>query len=190
MERQSTEEILIEYGIHLGFERPRKDLARDLERNGLTEGDLRMVMDHVRDGGTAKSAGARISATISDKDRWGPLLVDLRKFHQYRLNKEARMGKRKAEPGKNLRERDQEVRDTGAAAFAQMTEDEYANLKWRWCVADWSHGGHEPEKIQESLGATSEELASCLEQFPKKVSFDDALSEHMGKTNGSNTGPD
>ena len=173
MDRQSTEELLLEYGLHLGYEGPRKELARDLEKGGLTGGDLRMVMDHVRDSGTSKSAGPRISSVLKDRDKWGPLLADLRKFHEYRHRKDARMGKRKQEPGKNLRDQDQGKTDTGTAEFFGLTPEEYRAFKWRFTVADWRYNGWSVEDVEKHMAATPEEQEDCLSWFTKGKSFDD-----------------
>ena len=128
----STEEILIEYGVHLGYRESRLDLARDMEKGGLTGGDLRMVCNYVRDSGTSKSQGPRISAVLSDKDRWGPLLTDLRKFHEIRHRKEARMGKKKQEPGKGVRETDSSRAQDSASEFFGMGKEEYQHHTNRW----------------------------------------------------------
>lgn len=142
-----------------------------------------MVCDHVKDAGSLKSMGARISAVLSDKDRWGPLLVDLRKFHEIRNYKEARRGKKKQEPGKALRDQDKSTLATGTAEFFGLTEKEYQTFKWRWCVADWIHKGHGPEQLEMFMSATQADIDSCVEQFPKDVSFDEALDEHVGLKN-------
>ena len=192
MDRQSTEELLLEYGLHLGYEGPRKELARDLEKGGLTGGDLRMVMDHVRDSGTSKSAGPRISSVLKDRDKWGPLLVDLRKFHEYRHRKDARMGKRKAEPGKGLRDQDQGKTETGTAEFFGLEEQEYQGFKWAWTVADWRNNGWKSDDVQTYMNATPEEQEKFLKQFPKGQTFDDALADYTGKgkTDASTPGSD
>jgi len=180
MDRQSTEEILIEYGIHLGYEGPRKELARDLEKGGLTDLDLRMVADHVRDSGGLESAGRRISAVLSDGNRWGPLLADLRRHHEYRNKKQARTVKRKVEPGKGLREQDQGHRDKGNAAYFGMTVDEVTHFKWQWTVADWRHSDYSEETVKKFMGASASEQTESLEMFPHAQSYDKALAEHAG----------
>lgn len=191
MDRESTESILCSYAIHLGYEQHRVDLARDLEMKGLTGADLRMVCDHVKGSGTTGSAGARISAVLSDKDRWGPLLADLRRFHNVRHAKEQRTGKRKQEPGKGLREQDQSHRDKDAAGYFGMTPDELMEFKWRWTVADWLHSGHPPETVEKFMGATPAEQTDCLKQFSTGLTFEEALIEHseatQGKTNASDS---
>jgi len=177
----STEEILVEYGVHLGYGDNRKDLARDLEKGGLTGGDLRMVCDHVKDAGSAKSMGARVSSVLSDKNRWGPLLVDLRKFHEYRHRKDARMGKKKQEPGMGLRGQDKTKLEDGTAEFFGLTRDEYESFKWRWTVANWRHHGWSVEDVTTHMNATPEEQAEFVEQFPNGISFDEALDEYTSK---------
>ena len=193
MDRESTEEILCSYAIHLGYEKNRVDLARELEMKGLTGGDLRMVADHVKGSGNAASAGARISAVLSDKDRWGPLLADLRRFHEMRHRKDARMGKRKQEPGKGLREQDQGARNNTTAPYFGITEDELLEFRWRWTVADWRHRGHPSDSLEKHMNATPAEQTDCLKQFSKGLEFEEALAEYAdlkGKNNADDSRPD
>ena len=193
MERQSTEEVLIEFGVHLGFGEQRKELARDLERGELTGGDLRMVCDHVKDGSTAKTQGARISSVLKDKNRWGPLLADLRKFHEYRHAKAARTTKKKAEPGMGLRGQDKTKLEDTTAEFFGLTKYEYESFKWRWTVADWFHRGHDHASLETYMEATKADVDACLKMFPKEMDFDEALADYTGKgkTNAaSKPGPD
>ncbi len=192
MERQTTEEILVEFGVHLGFGEQRKELARELEKGSLTGGDLRMVCDHVKDAGSAKTQGARISSVLKDKNRWGPLLADLRKFHEYRHQKEQRKTKRKVEPGMGLREQDKSRLADTTAEFFGLTEDEYKKFKWRWNVADWFNRGHDAASLETYMEATRAEVESCVEQFPKGQSFDEALANYTGrgKTDARTARPD
>jgi len=195
MERQSTDEILLEYGVHLGFGENRQELARSLERGELTGGDLRMVCDHVKDQSTPKAQGARIASVLQDKDRWGPLLADLRKFHELRHRNAARMEKKKKqEPGKGLRDQDQAQRDTGTAAHFEITPDELSIFKWRWTVADYRHRGHSVESVEQNMNASPAEQDICLGRFPTSLELNEALAEYAGpnkgKTNASNPGTD
>ena len=189
MGRQTTEDILVEYAIHLGFGEDRNKLARELEQAGLTGLDLKMVCDHVKDAGTEKTAGRRIASVLHDKNKWGPLLADLRRYHEYRHAKKAKA--KKQEPGKGLREQDQAKRNEGMAAHYGMTHEELLEFRWRYMVAEWMRKGHPPENLEKYMDATRAEIAECVVQFPDDKPFEEALAEYcQGKTDASQSRSD
>ncbi len=181
MSHQTTDEILLEFGVHVGYGDKRTALADDLARGSLTGGDLQMVCQWLEDQGTKKSAPARLAAILGDRDRWGPILADLRVHHQIRNAKQAMRGGKKAETGADLRQRDMDKLSASDCEFFGMTSEEMANFRWRFIVAEWVHGGVDTEIIEKDLGATLDEQRKCAESLRKGVRFDEALAEHSGK---------
>ncbi len=168
MTQPTTEEILIEYGVHLGFGEKRKELARQLESaipeeelekiglgemdvgGALTGLDLKMVCNHVEDEGAAKTAGARIAWVLGERNRWGPLLADLRQFHKIRLAREP-----KADPFKGETNRMYKPWQSGVTLaeriYFRVTRDQ-----------------QDPHDVADEFGVTMEKLNELLDHEAKR----------------------
>lgn len=183
-ETEAMDEILIEHGVHLGYAEKRQTMIAELRRAELAAGDLRMLCEFIRDNGGAKSAPARIAAVLSDKDRWGPLLADLRVHHKIRQGQEEKRAVRQREPGSEERRTNQEQRNAASARWYGMSPREFEWFKYRWTCIDWLRQGHTVEEVCEpqpkGMGCSSAELEAWRGDFTDGRTFDNTIAIYTG----------
>lgn len=77
---EDLDDALLFYGIHACYPDQRHAMAASLFAEGVTEDDVRMIGDHVREHSDTKGSACRILASVlANKDRRDTHLLDLRR---------------------------------------------------------------------------------------------------------------
>lgn len=143
------DDTLADFGVHAGNAEARRELAEELEHDGMSRQDLDLIGANAEaEADPAASAPKLLRWRLADPERWRPLLEDLRRAEASRSARAVAPGPPTPEPGQVDRAVDTDRRQRGRASSPEDIRESELD---RELLAVWRGDlGGDPDRVREA----------------------------------------